>query len=96
MYAVCDTAVLLTQSAYMNFKKATDELLSSVSHQELATALGCSVATVRQARLTEDALARRSAPAGWERVVIQLAERKAEDFIRLAEKLKSEPIRIRK
>ena len=73
----------------MNFKKATDELLAGISHQELANALGCSVPTIRQARLGEGARAHRSPPEGWEAVVRQLAEKKAQHFRRLAEKLGS-------
>jgi DNA-binding GntR family transcriptional regulator len=71
----------------MNFKKATDDLLSSISHEQLAEALGVSVASVRQARLAEDALAHRRPPKGWEAVVAQLAKQKAEHFRRLAERL---------
>ncbi len=40
-----------------SFRKATDELFSVISHEELAKALGCSVATIRQARLAEGAKA---------------------------------------
>ena len=58
----------------MNFKEATESLCSGLSHEELAAALGVSVATVRQARLREGAKARRSPPANWQRAVIQLAE----------------------
>ena len=71
-----------------DFRKATDELFSVVSHQELADALGCSVATIRQARLGEGASARRKPPAGWEEVVQKLAEQKAGAFARLAAKLR--------
>lgn len=71
----------------MDFRKATDELLSCISHKELADALGVSVATVRQARLDDSANAHRAAPEGWERPVKKLAEQKANHFRRLAEKL---------
>lgn len=71
----------------MDFKKATDELLASISHQELADAIGVSVATVRQARLSQDAAAHRTPPVGWESAVTALAQKKAQHFRRLAEKL---------
>jgi hypothetical protein len=71
----------------MNFRKATDELLAGISHQELADALGVSVATVRQARLSEGSKARRSPPDGWERVVVKMAEKQAEHFQKLANKI---------
>lgn len=77
----------------MDFKKATDELLSCVSHRELAEALKCSVATVRQSRLSEEALAKRSPPDGWERIVCRLAERQSAHFRRLAEKLREVGVR---
>lgn len=73
----------------MDFKKATDELLASISHEELATALGVSVPTVRQARLSADAKAHRNPPDGWEGKIARLAERKAVHFGKLAEKLRA-------
>lgn len=72
-----------------NFRKVTDDLLAGVTHKELAKALGCSVATVRQARLDESAKAHRSPPEGWERAVLKLAEQKLEHFKRLVAKLRS-------
>jgi DNA-binding GntR family transcriptional regulator len=71
----------------MNFKKATDDLLSGISHEQLAEALGVSVASVRQARLTEEALAFRRPPKGWEAVIARLARQRAEHYRRLAERL---------
>ena len=71
----------------MNFKKATDELLAGISHQELADALGCSVPTVRQARLDEGAKARRSPPEGWEAKVSRLAKIRSDRLRKLAEGL---------
>lgn len=72
-----------------NFRKATDELFAVISHDELAKALGCSVATVRQARLEAGAKAHRNPPEGWEKVVTKLAEAKAGALARLAAKLKA-------
>jgi GMP synthase-like glutamine amidotransferase len=71
----------------MDFRKATNELLACISHQELADALGVSVATVRQARLDPTAMARRRPPEGWERAVRGLAARRAAALERLANKL---------
>jgi GMP synthase-like glutamine amidotransferase len=72
----------------LDFRKATDELLATcISHQELADALGVSIATVRQARLGPDAKARRSSPEGWERAVRRLAEDRATRLGRLAKRL---------
>lgn len=60
----------------MEFKAATDILLDRITHEDLASELGVSVASVRQARLNNQALAYRSAPPEWERAVQALAERR--------------------
>jgi GMP synthase-like glutamine amidotransferase len=71
----------------INFRAATDELLACISHQELAEALGVSVATVRQARLAPEATAHRNPPEGWERMVKRLAAKQAAHFRKLTAKL---------
>ncbi len=71
------------------FRKITDELFAGVSHEELAEALGCSVATIRQARLASTAKAHRNPPEGWERAILKVAEGRAAHFGRLVAKLKS-------
>jgi hypothetical protein len=71
----------------MDFKKATDELLANLSHEELASALGVSVPTVRQARLDEAAKAHRSPPTGWEAKIAKLAKQRSERLRRLADQL---------
>jgi hypothetical protein len=76
----------------MNFKKATDSLFDGVSHAELADALGVSVASIRQARLGEDAKAHRAAPAGWEEAVVKLAEKRLSHYQRLIERLRARPL----
>lgn len=68
----------------MDFKTATDRLFRTVTHAELAERLGCSVATIRQARLDPRANAHRSPPAGWQDVVRELARERALDFSDLA------------
>jgi hypothetical protein len=70
-----------------DFRKATDQLLAGISHQQLADALAVSVPTVRQARLDESANAHRSAPEGWEAKVAAMAEREANRLQRLAKSL---------
>src|SRR5437763_13145780 len=70
----------VNRSAYMDFREATENLCAGVSHEELAAALGVSVATVRQARLRPDAKAHRSPPANWERAVIKLAEQRMQQY----------------
>jgi DNA-binding GntR family transcriptional regulator len=72
----------------MNFKKATDRLFSRVDHQDLAKALKVSVASIRQARLSPDALAHRSPPRGWENAVLRLAEERVRHFQKLVEEIR--------
>ena len=72
-----------------DFRKATDELFAVISHDELAKALGCSVASVRQARLDEGAKAHRKPPDGWQKTVKKLAEQQQAHFARLATKTRS-------
>lgn len=64
----------------MDFKAATDRLFGCVTHAELAARLGCSVATIRQARLDPSAKAHRNPPPGWEAAVRALAHEKRLDF----------------
>ena len=71
----------------MDFKKATEELMAGMTRGEIADALGCSEATVRQARLDDTANAHRNPPAGWEVKVAKLAKQRAERLQRLAERL---------
>lgn len=71
----------------MDFKKATDALFAPVTHQELADVLGVSVAAIRQARLSPEALAHRSPPPEWEGAVRKVALAKARHYERLAKQL---------
>ena len=73
-----------------DFKRATDDLLESVTYDALAKELGVSVSLVRQARVRDDALCHRNPPKGWEPAVLRLAKQKAEHFRRLAERLSAE------
>ena len=72
----------------MTFKKATDRLFSRVDHKDLAEELGVSVPSIRQARLSSDALAHRSPPPNWENAVLRLAEERVLHFRKLVEELR--------
>ena len=72
----------------MNFKEATDRLFDGVHHTKLAEELGVSVATIRQARLGEDAKAHRNPPKEWQRSVIRLAEREMMRLRKLIEDIR--------
>jgi hypothetical protein len=74
----------------MDFKNATDDLFSRIDHEDLAKALGVSVASIRQARLSHDAKGRRGAPRDWESAVARLAERQAFRLKELANALRKE------
>ncbi len=67
----------------MNFKEATDGLFDRISHEELADALGVSVAAIRQARLSPAAKAYRTPPREWQDAVIRLAEKRLTHYKRL-------------
>jgi DNA-binding GntR family transcriptional regulator len=73
----------------MNFREALDKLGERVTHEEVASALGVSVASVRQYRLSADARAHRSPPAGWPEVLSKLAHARGEELIELAKALSS-------
>ena len=73
----------------MDFREALDKLGERVTHEEVASALGVSVASVRQYRLSADARAHRSPPSGWPEVLSKLARERGEELIGLAEALKS-------
>lgn len=73
----------------IDFRRATDELFTCISHEELAKALDKSVPAVRQARLDRGAKAYRTPPDGWERAVSKLASQRAARLMRLVRALDS-------
>lgn len=74
----------------ISFRKATDELMAPISHEELAKALGRSVPAIRQARLDEGAKAFRNPPNGWEPIVAKIALQRGNRLLRLAIDLKEQ------
>ena len=74
----------------MNFKQATDAICMPVSHDDVASALGVSVQTVRQARMDDEATAKRAPPKDWRRAVIRLAERRIMHYRDLIARLRGE------
>ena len=85
-----DISDLVNRTAYMDFREATENLCTGVSHEDLAKALGVSVATVRQARLRPDAKAHRSPPGNWMSAVIRLAEERLSQYRDLIDRLKED------
>jgi hypothetical protein len=71
----------------MTFQDAVDRLGARVTHEEVASALGVSVASVRQYRLSPKAQAHRSAPAGWEKALARLARERGKKLKALADAL---------
>jgi hypothetical protein len=76
----------------MDFREATENLCAGLSHEDLAKALGVSIATVRQARLRPAAKAHRSPPDDWQSAVIRLAEERLFRYRELIERLKAERV----
>ena len=71
----------------MEFREAIDRLGERVTHEQAAEALGVSVASVRQYRLSPDAKAHRSPPARWESRLAELAKALASALLALANEL---------
>lgn len=71
----------------MNFRAAVDRLGERVTHEEVADALGVSVASVRQYRLPVSAKAHRTPPANWQRTLARLARERAKALKALADEL---------
>ena len=71
----------------MDFGKVTDELMKGLTREEIAKGLGCSLSSVRQAKLEEGNAARRSPPRGWEEALAHLAEKEGNRLLRLAKSL---------
>jgi hypothetical protein len=72
---------------YMDFREALDALCSTVDHRDVAEALGVSLQTVRQARMSANSSAFRAPPKGWEDSVIRLAEKRVTHYRKLISKL---------
>jgi hypothetical protein len=72
----------------MNFRQATDELIASVTLEDLAHALGVSVQAVRQARAAEGSTSNRPPPEGWEPAVAKIAEQRARALLSMSKSLK--------
>jgi hypothetical protein len=72
----------------MEFREAVDALCKPVTHQDVAKALGVSVQTVRQARLSDDSDAFRAPPKNWKKAIIRMAEARVLHYGKLIEKLK--------
>jgi hypothetical protein len=87
MHYKSTVAALSIAESTMDFKKATTELMTGVGIEAIAKTLGCSAASIRQARLPEGAKARRASPIGWEGPVADLAEREANRLLRLSKSL---------
>ena len=74
----------------MQFKEATDSLCSKVSHEDVARALGVSVQTVRQARLSDSLEAHRTPPENWQHGLVRLAEERVWHYRKLIEQIRAE------
>jgi hypothetical protein len=73
----------------MDFRSTTDALFARLDHDDLAKALGVSIASIRQARLRDGAAAHRRPPNGWQEVILKLAEERHSHYGKLVDQLKS-------
>lgn len=71
-----------------DFKRVTDQLFTCLGADDLAEKIGCSVQSVRQARMDVGATSYRTAPAGWRAAARTLALAQSAYFAMLAAKLK--------
>lgn len=83
-----DNRGFVNESAYMDFKAATDVLFARVDHETLAKRLGVSVATIRQARLRPEAGGHRAPPNKWREAVIRIAESQIMHYRKLIEQVR--------
>jgi len=67
----------------MKFLEASSKLFKTVSHQDLATKMHVSVASIRQARLSPQAKAHRAPPEGWEEAIAELAGEQIQNYQKL-------------
>ena len=70
-----------------SFQETANALLMPTSHQDLADALDCSVASLRAALRDPKSPAFRKAPAGWEVTMRRLLQAKADHFAILSQRL---------
>jgi hypothetical protein len=82
-----DSRLNVNRNAYMTFREATDSLFACIGHEDLARALGVSVASIRQARLKDTAKSHRAPRRGWEAAVISLAKQKITQYQELIAQL---------
>ena len=71
----------------MNFKAATDRLITRVTLPEIAAACGASVNSIERARMDPESGSYRRPPVGWELAVARLARERSGELQSLAEDL---------
>jgi hypothetical protein len=71
----------------LNFKAATDRLITRVTLPEIAAACGAAVNSIERARMDPASGSYRSPPAGWELAVAKLARERSGELQSLAEDL---------
>ncbi|MBB4634638.1 hypothetical protein [Longimicrobium terrae] len=74
----------------MDFKAATDRLITRVTLPEIAAACGSSVNSIERARMDPESGSYRNPPAGWELAVAKLARERSGELQALAEDLEEQ------
>jgi hypothetical protein len=78
------------ENIYMDFRDAINELCAKIDHDDVAKALGVSVQTIRQARMSVAAKAHREPPREWQDALIRLAEERVWHYRKLIEEIRGE------
>jgi len=86
-HIIADRIHTVECTAYMDFQDAIDRLGERVTHEQVARALGVSVASVRQYRLSPKAKAHRTPPEAWQKVLTRLAKERSRELKALADDL---------
>lgn len=73
----------------VDFREATGCLKDAPRDRNLAEALGVTVQSIRQARLSPDKRGHRPPPNHWRKVIAELARQRAEELRSLADRLEA-------
>jgi hypothetical protein len=74
----------------MDFREATDQLCTAITHEDVARSLGVSVQSIRQARMNGNSTGQRKPPDNWEDALVTLARNRIGYLERLIVQLESE------
>jgi hypothetical protein len=76
-----------TADTLMDFRTAANQLGKQITTADIASALGISPHSVRQARLLEEGAGYRRPPAGWQHALIRMAKQRCKELEALVAEL---------